>query len=281
VAVLLALASSVLWGSADFLGGLLSRRLPALAVVAWSQSAGLVTVLAVALATGAFADPTGWVGWGVAAGIAGPVGLVAFYTALSVGTMGVVSPIAALGAVVPVLAGLLSGEQPTAVQNAGIVLGLVGAVAAGGPELSPLRRGPAGAGARSVALAAIAGGAFGVALVAIARGAASSPVMTLVGMRATSVLAFLLVGVLLRSAGGVRPRDLASLAIVGVGDVLANLAFALASTRGMVSVVAVLAALYPVATVVLGRVLLHERLAGVQQAGVSVALVGVVLLAVG
>ncbi len=145
----LALLSSGLWGSADFFGGLMSRRLPPIAVVAWSQTSGLVLGLVVATVTGAWGDPAGWLPWAVLAGVSGALGLVAFYAALASGTMGVVSPIAALGAVVPVLAGVVAGEQPTGLQTAGIVVALLGAVLASGPELRAARGGAAGGWRRS------------------------------------------------------------------------------------------------------------------------------------
>jgi len=277
VAALLALLSSALWGSADFLGGVVARRLPPVAVVGWSQTAGLCAVTAAAAASGELGAPGGWLGWSVLAGAAGASGLVAFYTALSTGTMGVVSPLAALGVVVPVAGGLAAGDQPRALQVLGMVLGGVGAIAAGGPEISG--RTLRSAEARSVLLAVTAGFCFGVALLAIQRGADSSPLMTMVGMRLTSVLVFVAIGLAVGSAGGVRPRDLPVIAALGVMDVTANLVFALASTRGMDSVVAVLGALYPVVTVLLGLVVLKERLAPVQRVGVVVALGGVALLA--
>lgn len=271
----LALLSAALWGSADFAGGLVSRRLPPVAVVAWSQGFGLVSVAVAAVLTGAYADPTGWVPWAVLAGASGSLALVLFYAALSAGTMGVVSPIAALGAVVPVVLGLVAGERPTLLQVVGIVVALAGAAAASGPELSGAGR------ARPVVLAALAGVGFGFALYLIGRGAESSTLMTLVGMRATSVAAFVVVAVVLRTSGGVGRRDVPALAAIGVADAGANLAFGVASTLGLVSVTAALASLYPVVTVLLARFVLRERLGPVQQAGVVAALGGVVLLSVG
>jgi drug/metabolite transporter (DMT)-like permease len=277
VAALLALLSSALWGSADFLGGLTARRLPAMAVVGWSQAVGLCAITVAAAVSGELSASGGWLGWSMLAGTAGAAGLVAFYTALSSGTMGVVSPLAALGVVVPVAGGLAAGDQPRALQVLGMVLGGAGAIAAGGPELSwrTLRS----AEARSVLLALTAGFFFGVALLAIQRGAESSPLMTMVGMRLTSVLVFAAVGLAVRSLGGVRPPDLPVIVAIGVMDVSANLVFALASTRGLDSVVAVLGALYPVVTVVLGALVLRERILPVQRVGVVVALGGVALLA--
>jgi drug/metabolite transporter (DMT)-like permease len=263
VAALLALLSSALWGSADFVGGVVSRRLPAVAVVGWSQTAGLVAITTVAATRGELAAGGGWLGWSVFAGVSGTAGLVAFYTALSTGTMGVVSPLAALGIVVPVVAGLAAGDRPHGLQVLGMVLGGVGAIAAGGPELSG--RTLRSAEARSVLLALLAGIFFGAALMAIQRGADYSPLMTTVGMRLTTVVIFVVVALAVRSHGGIRPRDLPVIAAIGVMDVAANLVFALASTRGMDSMVAVVGALYPVMTVLLGAVVLGERVLPVQR----------------
>lgn len=274
VAVLLAVASSLMWGASDFGGGLLSRRLPAYAVVAASQALGLVAVGVVAVVTGAYDGPTGWVPWALAAGLSGTAGLLCFYAALGSGTMGVVSSIAALGAVVPVLVGVVLGDRPSALAVTGIVLAVAGAVGASGPEL----RG--GASSRPVLLAAVAGAAFGAALTFIERGSRYSAVMTLTGMRLTSVSVFVLAALVLRRVGGLRPRDLPSVALVGVGDVAANLTFALASQRGLLSVTGAVGSLYPVVTALLARVVLDERLRRVQQAGVAAAVAGVVLVSV-
>ena len=277
VAALLALLSSLLWGGADFLGGTISRRLPALLVVGASQLAGLLTVAVVAAAAGELDAPTGYVPWAVAAGLAGLGGLVAFYRALAMGTMGVVSPIAALGVVVPVAVGLARGERPGALQLLGIVVAILGVVMASGPELSGR------AGAKPLLLAAAAAVGFGLALLFIAEGARTSTLMTLVTMRVTSVLvvALLLVSLARRTPLQLSTRDLPLIAVVGIADAAANLTFGWASTRGLVSVVAVLGSLYPVVTVLLARVVHHERLAAIQNIGVVTALAGVGLIAAG
>lgn len=280
MAILLALLSSVLWGAADYLGGTISRRRPAALVVGASQLAGLVVITVVALSAGAFGDDTGYLPWAVASGLAGLVGLVCFYAALASGTMGVVSPIAALGVAVPVLVGLAQGERPTGLQLVGIVVAVAGVVLASGPEISGQ------AGLRPVLLAAVAAVGFGFALTFIAEGSKSSTLMTLVTMRATSVtvMTVALVVALQRVARSrlvLDRRDVALVALVGIGDVGANLAFGLASTRGLVSVVGVLGSLYPVVTVLLALGLLGERLGRTQTAGVVGALGGVVLIAAG
>lgn len=269
----LALLSSLLWGAVDFLGGTVSRRLPAVAVVGSSQAVGLVTAVVVALAAGALSAPAGYLPWAVLAGLSGVSGLVAFYAALAVGTMGVVSPIAALGVVVPVAVALLRGESPSLPQLLGAAVAIGGVVLASGPELSGR------AGVRPLLLAAGSAVGFGVALLAIAEGSRTSTLMTLVGMRATSVTVLALAAVLARTLGGLRASDLPVVAVVGVGDLTANLAFGLAATSGLVSVVAVLGSLYPVVTVLLARLVHGERLEVVQRVGVSVALGGVVLIA--
>jgi drug/metabolite transporter (DMT)-like permease len=182
---------------------------------------------------------------------------------------------------VPVLAGLGRGERPAALQLVGIVVAIAGVVLASGPELSGR------AGARPVLLAAVAAVGFGVALLAIAEGSSHSTLMTLVSMRVTSVT--LLTGALLvalargtrRSEFALTPRDVGLVAMVGIGDVAANLSFGLASRRDDVSVVSVLGSLYPVVTVLLARGLHGERLGRMQTAGVAGALSGVVLIATG
>ena len=275
MAALVALFSSVLWGSVDFFGGVLSKRLAAYAVVGASQAFGLLAVSIAAVATGGFGLPLDWLPWGVAAGVCGSVGLVCFYAALASGTMGVVSPIAALGAIVPVMAGIIAGERPSALTTVGLVVALLGALAASGPELRGAATG------RAVGLAVIAGVGFGLALLLIARGAESSTVMTLWGMRVTSVSAFTVVALLLRTTGGVGRADLAPLAAVGVADAGANLLFGLASQMGLLSVTAVLGSLYPVVTVLLAWSLLHERMQRIQVIGVTAALLGVILVSAG
>ena len=144
MAALLALGSSVIWGSADFLGGLLTRTRSAYVVVAGSQAFGLLAIAIVALVTGDWREPVGYLPWAVGAGLSGAVGLVAYYAALSSGTMGVVAPIASMGAVVPVILGIAGGEHPSWVQLLGIVLALLGVAAASGPELSGGHRPPPG-----------------------------------------------------------------------------------------------------------------------------------------
>ncbi len=273
---LIALASSAFWGTSDFFAGLKARTIAPPAVVAITQGFALVGLSLILLVrhTGLSASFTGngpW--WAIAAGLAGSLGLVCFYTALASGTMGVVAPISSLGALVPVFLGLLTGEHPSATAWVGMAVAVTGAALASGPEL---------AGAvppRPVLLAAVAAACFGTALYCIDRGARYALLETLWGMRATSVLLFLIAGLVVRSVGGAHARDLPALAVIGLADVTANGLFAFSSSRGLVSVASVLGSLYPVATLFWARLLLGERLRRVQALGVCLTLAGVVAIA--
>lgn len=273
----LALLSSAMWGTADYLGGRLSRTRPVVVVLGISQAFGLLVMLAVATALGAWPALPTVAGWSVLASLAGSTGLLLYYRALATGVMGVVSPIAALGAVVPVAAGLLGGERPSPVQALGIGLALVGVVLASGPEV----RGETGW--RPVALASGAAVFLGLSLVFIARGSESSVVMTMTGMRLTTVglLAVAWIGFGRTTRFVDRPRELWGLAAVGVLDVGANVTFGAASTLGMLALVAVFGSLYPIMTILLARWLDDERLRPIQTAGVLLALAGVAAISAG
>jgi drug/metabolite transporter (DMT)-like permease len=282
VAALLALLSSALWGTADFLGGTASRRLDALRVVLVSQAVALMGLVPLVAVLGPELSGR-TVATGLIAGLVGPAALLAFYRALAFGTMGVVAPIAALGVVVPVVAGLLDGEDPSVAQAAGIVVAVIGVVLASGPELRGAGRG----GTRPLILALGAAVGFGIVFVLLAAGSddggTAEVVLVLLAMRVTSVV--VLGGLVLarhgRSAIAVPLGELPVLAVIGAFDVGANGTFAVASQSDLVSVVAVLASLYPAVTAVLAWRLHRERLRPLQLAGVGAALAGVVLLSAG
>ena len=243
---LLALLSSVMWGAADFLGGTLTRRAHAVAVVASSQVLSLVAVLPFAVLTGALGDPTGYLPWAVAAGTVGMVSLIAFYAALATGTMGVVAPIAATGVVVPIFLGLLGGDRPHVLQLVGILAAVAGVVLASGPELRGVETGQARGGARSLGLALFAAVGFGLVLWFLAKGGRYSVTMTLLTQRSASLVVAVVLLVTVRSVGGLTRRDVPLLAVIGLGDATANGLFTLASRSSLVSLVAVLGSLYPV-----------------------------------
>lgn len=281
MAALLALLSSAMWGSADYLGGKLSRRRHVLVVLGGSQAIGLLAMLLAATLTGSWDTPRDYAGWAVLASLSGASGLLLYYRALAIGTMGVVSPIAALGVLVPLAVGLAQGEQLSALQMLGIVLALVGVVAASGPEV----HGDAG-----LLPALLAGGAalfLGLSMVAIARGSEVSVVMTMTVMRLNTVCLLGVVLLVLRRAvlaGGsvvVSRTELPGFAAVGLLDVGANLTFGLASTMGLLALVSVFGSLYPLATILLARFVDDERLRPIQQLGVGLALAGVAAISAG
>jgi len=216
---LLALASSVFWGTSDFFAGLKARTIAPPAVVAVTQGFALLALSVILLARHTGFSPS-FSGngpfWAIAAGVAGALGLVCFYTALASGTMGVVAPISSLGALVPVFLGLLTGEHPSVTAWVGMAVAVTGAALASGPELT------GAVPPRPVLLAAVAAACFGTALYCLDRGARYSLLETLWGMRATSVVLFLIAGLVARSVGGTRVRDLPALAVIGLGDVTAN-----------------------------------------------------------
>ena len=276
LAVVLALGASAGWGTADFLAGTATRRLSVLVVALISQSAGLV-LMAVLVVSAPHVPTAHVLVLGAAAGVLGIVGLLALYAGLAIGPMGVVAPLAALSGLVPVAVGLAQGERPAAIQAVGIVLAIGGVVLASrhrdehGGRASP----------KAIGLAALAAVALG-SLVVMLRDAGRVEATWAVLMVRVSSLALLGVLVLARrpAFSGARPL-LATLVVVGVLDAGANLLFVLASQRGLLSLVAVLASLYPVATVILARGVLKERLSGVQLAGVAAALAGVAMIAAG
>lgn len=264
----------MIWGTADFYGGLLSRKRNPIAVVLLVQVFGLFFVLMWATVTGTWEFGPFLIS-GVAAGVTGLAGLMLFYAALASGTMGVISPIAALGVVVPLSYGLFLGDQPSTLQWMGILTAIVGVMAASGPELS------GGVSPKPLLFAAAAAAFFGVALAFMANGAMANATMTIVAMRVVQTLIALGYFAFRRGFDGLQRSDLPTIALVGLGDVAANVCYALAAAIGPISIVAVLGSLPPIATATLGALVLKERLTPVQYAGVALAMIGVVTLNAG
>lgn len=283
---LFALATSLMYGLADFGGGLLTRRIPALTVVVASQTIAVIVLGVIVVATG------GWTEWGprlwfaVAAGLLGPVAMLAFYKALAIGPMSVVSPLASVGVVVPVGVGLFLGERPGVPQFAGLTVAIVGIVLAGGPELrgAPVQR-------QAVLLTLLAAFGFGAVLALISEASSNLTglFLALFVQRVTNVAAGGLALFVSVKRGGIALPEgtgmsliwatLPALAFVGLADVAANGTYSIAAQNGPVTLAAVLSSTYPVITALAARAVLKERLRGVQAAGAGLALVGTVLLA--
>ncbi len=276
-AIVLALGSSLVWGCADFLGGLCSRRLPLSAVTVLSQGAGFLVLLAWLGGSGFSLDGRA-LAFGLLAGVGGGVGLAAFYRALAVGTMSIVSPLAACGALVPFGLALATGDRPSALVLGGAVAALAGAVLASAEEHradEPARR-------RGALLAIAAAAALGLFVYFLGlAGRDGETLSALVGAR-TGSLSLLLAGALvLRQPLGVSRKDIPRVALIGLLDTAANGLFVLASARGFLSIVSVLGSLYPVMTVLLAHIVLGERITRLQRLGVAVALGGVAVVAGG
>ena len=273
-AAALALAAAASWGVGDFLGGLKSRSLAPVAVLVVAQPIG-GALLAIWVAARGEGPPGSEVLWACFAAVLGTTGLVAFYRGMAAGALSIVAPIAGAGAAIPVVWGLARGDHPSVYQQLGFVAALVGVI------LSSLERRPdaarIAAGAGWAGIAMIAFGGYYIPMHAASHAdflwAAFVFRLTSTGLIAVAWLA-------LRPTNA-RRADLPVLASIGVLDTGGNVFFAAASAKGLVSVVSVLASLYPVVTVLLARAVLHERVHRSQELGVVLALAGIVLISAG
>jgi drug/metabolite transporter (DMT)-like permease len=274
----MALGAAVAWGVSDFLGGLFSRRMSLLAVLLVSQAVGFGTLFVLGSLQGPPAMEARSVLFAMGASASGLVGIAALYRGMAVGVVSIVAPISATGAGIPVVFGLLRGERATTLQMIGIVLALIGIVAASWSETSadsgsePRRQ-------RGVRWGLLAALGFGGFFIMLHEASASNVLWASAVQRLTGLGIVVSVALLLRKSVAIGWRRLPGLMVVGVLDTAANVLFAYASTSGLVSLASVLASLFPVVTVILARVVLHERLAGLQAVGVVCALAGVVLIA--
>ena len=279
-AVALGVAAALCWGCADFLGGIRTRLLTLATVLLVSQLTGLLAIAVVVAFVRPEAPEAGDLVPAVLAGLSQLVGIAALYRALAIGTMSVISPVSASGAAaVPVIVALAGGERPDGLQVAGMAAAFAGVFLATRVEHSADRSAHP---RQALALSAVAALGFGGFFVGMdAAIDAADPFWALLGARVAAGLALVVVlGVLRPGIGGDRSL-MPALALIGLLDVGANACFTLGADTGLLSVVAVLASLYPVGTVVLARAMLGERLAPIQATGVTVALAGVALIAAG
>ena len=306
LAIALALGASLCWGSGDFLGGLTTRRASLWAVIVGSQAVGLVGATLVVVLAG-----HGWPGlhavWPVMlGGLASVVAISCFYKALAIGSMSIVAPISATNALIPFLVGLAAGERPSVTQLAGVTLAAAGvllvaseraragdtigvAALPNGPAVEPAAvRGAATAREvphrnqrRAIALALTAAVAMGLVLVGYDATARYDPLWAMLGGRISSVVVFAVVFVALRPRLEMRRSALPFVVAVGLLDTGANGLFAVATTQGYLSIVAVLGSVYPVVTVLLAYGLLRERIAPHQMVGAAGTLAGIALIAAG
>jgi drug/metabolite transporter (DMT)-like permease len=276
LAIALALGASLSWGLGDFIGGLKSRTLHVLTVLVLSQVAGLAAAL---VWVGASGDSfPGWsaAALAAAAGASGCLGIAALYRGMAIGAIAIVAPISAVAAVIPFTVGVASGERPSALQIAGILVALTGVAVA---SREPADRG--GGRADGIGLALLAALGFGFYFVFADRAADESVPYAVATARGASLLIALVAALVVGASLRPGRASLPALAVAGLCDVGANMLFSLATTRGYLSIVGVLAALYPVVTVALAAIVLHERVARTQRLGVVGALVGAAMITAG
>jgi drug/metabolite transporter (DMT)-like permease len=283
---LLALGSAVLYGAADFTGGLATRRASAIPVVFLSQASGLV-LLAISLPLLPPASPShADLLWGILAGLSGGLGVALLYHALALGTMAVVAPTTAVCAVtIPVVVAVVLGERPSPLAAAGILLGIVSIVLVSRQTL-PAQAGQQQSASRSrrvtgVGTALVSGVAIGFFFLALAQTRSEAGMWPLIMSRSLSVLLFGGIAALTRQSVLLTRRVTTLTLGCGVVDMLANVLYLLASREGPLSIVVTLSSLYPASTVLLARIALGERLNLWQVSGVGCALAAVVLIVSG
>ena len=273
-AAALALAAAASWGVGDFFGGLKSRSLNPVAILIVAQPIGL-TLLAIWVAVRGQGPPGSSVLWACLAAVLGTTGLIAFYKGMAAGALSIVAPIAGAGAAIPVIWGLAHGDHPSGYQELGFAAALIGVVLA-----SFERRPEAARLAAGVGWAVIAMLAFGAYYIPMHEASHGDFLWAAFVFRLTSTTLIAAAWLVLRPPRA-RRADLPVLASIGILDTGGNVFFAAASARGLVSVVSILASLYPVVTVLLARAVLHERVHRSQELGIVLALAGIVLISAG
>ncbi len=274
-AAALATACAVIFGTADFFGGLATRRSKVLAVVVLSQLGGLL-LIAVLLPILPGHASTAALAWGMTSGVAGAFGIVLFYRGLATGMMSVIAPTTATTAMaVPVVFGLLTGDRPSALALVGVALGLLAVLlvsrepngGASGPKAGP------------IIAALVSGAGFGGFFVLLKLAPAESGTWPLLGARIASITLVALLALATRRSLRPVPGSLTVTITAGVLDMSANVLYLFAAQRGMLTLVAVLVSLYPASTLLLARYVLGERLSPVQITGVGFALGAIALIA--
>ena len=274
-ALSLSLAACFGWGVADFIGGVKSRHLPTLTVLTISNIFGVAMIFALVCLRGRPlpADPALW--WAVGGGAAGIIAMFLLYKALAMGPMSIIAPVSSLGAMLPLAYGLSTGDTLSMFQAVGIPTAIVGTLLAiqeknDGDKEKKITRG-----AWMALASALAVGCF---LIIMDRASAVDPYWSALIMRSSYGVFLTPLVFFLRPPLRVGRLHLPAIIVLGVVDALAGFAFALATTVGMLSLVAVVGSLYPAVTILLSSLILRERLQPVQYTGVALALTGVVLI---
>ena len=278
LAIGLSLAACLGWGVADYLGGIKSRQLSVLSVLIISTFFGLGLIIAIVWARGQGLPHNPMMLFAIAAGAAGTLALLLLYRAMAIGSIAIIAPISATGVVLPVLMGLASGDNPSHLQGLGMAAAMIGSVLAsreknnGNKEKRP---------AAGIGLAVGAAVCVGTFFIVMDHASDVDPYWAALIMRASQCIFLLAAAVYARPPLRIGRIHLPALIALGFVDALANFSWAIAATRGMLSLVSVIGALYPAVTVLLAVMLLKERPRRVQGVGVILAIVGVVLISAG
>lgn len=279
MAFFFALSAAVCWGVADFLGGIQARRGQALVAAFVSQFVGAVLLVVIVLVAHIPVPGSHVIAIAVATGLVNGLAVYALYSALAAGNMARVAPVLGMSALVPLVIGLLSGERPTEAQYLGMAMAIAGVVLVSTERHTPSH--DAASNRRATSLAVVAALCVGITLVGMSEASETSPYWAVLIVRWSGVS--LLAVILWRSRLGWlgwRQLQKTSLTAIGLFDVAANAFWATASTLGLLSLVAVLGTLFPVVTVALAIVLLHEKLQPHQAVGATAVLLGGALITV-
>ena len=278
VSYTLAVFSAVSYGAADFVGGLATKRFATYSVLVLSQLTGLVVVLLALPLLPSATPATSDFLWGAASGLFGGIGVGLLYRGLAIGVMSVVAPVTAVCAVIiPLAVGVVLGERPAGLALVGVLVALLAIVLVSQSGRTEEGKRPT----TGLSIAVASGICIGVFLVCLQRTGPSAGLWPLAAARAASVSLFVVIA--LARGAPVLPRRESLVLITGGGalDMLANILYLLAVRVGPLGIVATLTSLYPASTVVLARVVLHERLRPVQLSGVFCAAAAIVLIVSG
>ena len=272
--ILLGLAAALLYGGSDFGGGLASRRFGPVRVSVIGAAVSTVLAWAALIASGGPGPDVRAIAWGLASGLAGGAGTLVLYRGLALGQMSVVGPVSAVGAaVVPAVAGIAMGERPGVLAVAGVLVALPGIVLA---AASGSVRGKLGGG---LVDGLAAGLAFGILFIGLAQAGRNAGMWPVASEQTGTLLVTLAVAVKSREPLRIRVRAAGLPVLAGASSTVAALAYFYATHFSMLAVAAVLVSLYPGVTVLLARVLLHERFSPAQRAGLGLCTLAIIAIA--
>lgn len=273
--IVLALAASIGWGAADFIGGFKSRALPTLTVLLIANTAGILCLFGIAAAAGSSLPGDINLIWSVPAGGIGLLSMYLLYRSLAVGMISILAPVSATGVIIPVMWGVISGDSLSGLQLSGMIMAFAGtllAVIKTGEKPGRVKT------VRGLHLALGAAVCIGFYFIFMDKAAQNHPLWASMVMRCAAFVFLVPLIFVLRTPVAVGKRHLPWIILMGFMDAMAAFSFAAASREGMLSIVSILSSLYPLVTVFLSAVIIKEKLNKAQSSGVILAISGVVLI---